>query len=147
MGKRGWVHRDCAGPDWRCAVSAFPWGHESRHCARCGKAGPRVWNPSGPGYIHAYCRTSIEARTERKRIRDARKRDFNEAAEQFAADKARYFPEPTDDPCPDCGGYGERYDHAADCYEDSCALNGDIDSCNGQVIPCHCASPSPSSPS
>ena len=51
------------------------------------------------------------------------------------------------DPCPDCGGAGERFDHADDCYEDSCALNGDIDSCNGQVVPCHCASPSSKSPS
>jgi hypothetical protein len=43
-----------------------PWGHVSRHCARCGKVGPRVSNPTGFGYIHAYCRTEEEKRVERQ---------------------------------------------------------------------------------
>lgn len=46
----------------------LPWGHQSRHCARCGKVGPRVFNPTGPGYIHAYCRTEEEKRAERQRL-------------------------------------------------------------------------------
>ncbi len=76
------------------ADKKLPWGHESRHCVRCGKVGPRVWNPSGAGFIHAYCRTSDEAAKARKLVRDTKKRDFAEAAEQFAKDKAKYFPEP-----------------------------------------------------
>jgi hypothetical protein len=44
----------------------LPWGHESRRCARCGEVGPRVHNPNGPGYIHAYCRTEEEKRAERQ---------------------------------------------------------------------------------
>lgn len=75
-------------------MTRLPWGHESRHCARCGKVGPRVYNPAGHGYIHAYCRTAEEARTTRKRRQDVAKRDRAEAEAQFAADKARYFPEP-----------------------------------------------------
>ena len=66
------------------------WGTESRHCARCGKVGPRVRNPNGFGYIHAYCRTQAE----RKRQRDVRRRDIEDAKQQFALDKERYFPEP-----------------------------------------------------
>ncbi len=41
--------------------------------------------------------------------------------------------------CSDCGGDGIRFDHADDCDNDSCALNGDMDSCQGQVVQCHCA--------
>jgi hypothetical protein len=70
------------------------WGAVSRHCARCGKVGPRVYNPTGLGYIHAYCRSRAETNALAKQRRDARKRDRAELAEQFAADKARYFPEP-----------------------------------------------------
>jgi hypothetical protein len=55
-----------------------------------------VLNPQGCGYIHAYCLSSSEMRTIRKRRRDAKKRDFTEAAEQFAKDKERYFPEPVE---------------------------------------------------
>jgi len=43
-------------------MARLPWGHESRRCARCGKVGPRVFNPTGFGYIHAYCRTDSEKR-------------------------------------------------------------------------------------
>lgn len=77
-------------------VNRLPWGRESRHCARCGKVGPRVFSLGAGGYIHAYCRTKKEASDLRKQRRDARKRDFAEAAEQFAKDKARYFPEPSE---------------------------------------------------
>lgn len=48
-------------------MSRPAWGHVSRHCARCGKVGPRVSNPDGPGYIHSYCRTEQEKRDERQR--------------------------------------------------------------------------------
>lgn len=77
-------------------MSQLPWGHESRHCARCGNVGPRVYNPSGAGWIHAYCRTPDERRTLAKRQRDTRKHDIADLADQFATDKARYFPEPQD---------------------------------------------------
>lgn len=40
--------------------------------------------------------------------------------------------------CPDCGGNGERFDHAAGCDNDNCCLAGGIDDCDGQVTPCHC---------
>ena len=40
--------------------------------------------------------------------------------------------------CPDCGGHGETFGHSLDCDNDSCALNGDIDSCDGTVSDCHC---------
>ena len=75
-------------------MSRLPRGHESRHCARCGKVGPRVQNPKGFGHIHAYCRSPEEQRLARKRLRDVRKRDGADLADQFAKDKARYFPEP-----------------------------------------------------
>ena len=48
-------------------MSRPAWGHVSRHCARCGKVGPRVSNPTGFGFIHAYCRTDEEKRIERQR--------------------------------------------------------------------------------
>lgn len=41
--------------------------------------------------------------------------------------------------CPDCGGMGEYFAHTADCDNDFCALAGDIDDCNGEVVECHCA--------
>lgn len=55
-------------------MSRLPWGHESRHCARCGKVGPRVYNPTGPGFIHAYCRTEEEKRAERKDLADRKRK-------------------------------------------------------------------------
>jgi len=42
------------------------WKTYSRHCSRCGKVGPRVVNPLGAGFIHAYCRTDDERREERR---------------------------------------------------------------------------------
>lgn len=41
------------------------WGHVSRHCARCGKVGPRCI--AVDGYIHAYCRTTAERKHARSR--------------------------------------------------------------------------------
>lgn len=48
-------------------MARMPWGHESRRCARCGKVGSRVPNPTGFGYIHAYCRRDNEKRDARKK--------------------------------------------------------------------------------
>lgn len=48
-------------------MARLPWGHESPRCARCGKVGPRVFNPTGFGYIHAYYRTDSEKRDARKK--------------------------------------------------------------------------------
>jgi len=41
-----------------------------------------------------------------------------------------------DDVCAYCGGYGEIFGHAPDCYNDDCALACGIDDCLGQVDPC-----------
>lgn len=38
--------------------------------------------------------------------------------------------------CVRCGGTGEIFGHDDACNEDNCALNGDIDSCQGEVSPC-----------
>lgn len=38
--------------------------------------------------------------------------------------------------CPECGGHGETFTHADDCYSDSCALAGGMDDCLGQVVSC-----------
>jgi len=43
-----------------------------------------------------------------------------------------------DDPCEHCGGYGEWFGHAPGCDNDSCALAGGIDDCDGAVEPCQC---------
>lgn len=43
------------------------------------------------------------------------------------------------DSCHDCGGSGVYFGHTADCDNDSCALNGDMDSCGGEIETCHCA--------
>jgi hypothetical protein len=51
------------------------------------------------------------------------------------------------EPCPDCGGHGERFDHARDCDNDHCALAGGVDDCAGQVVQCHCVGPLPASES
>lgn len=41
--------------------------------------------------------------------------------------------------CDDCSmGEGEYFTHSADCTDDLCALNGDQDSCVGQVVQCGC---------
>jgi hypothetical protein len=42
------------------------WKSYSRYCVRCGKVGPRLVNPMGGGYIHAYCRTDEEKRGARR---------------------------------------------------------------------------------
>jgi hypothetical protein len=42
------------------------------------------------------------------------------------------------DPCDLCNGAGERFEHADDCDDDLCALNGDQHSCTGQVVTCSC---------
>lgn len=55
-------------------MSRPSWGHVSRYCVRCGKVGPRVHNPSGMGWIHAYCRTEEEKRAERQRLAEQSKR-------------------------------------------------------------------------
>ncbi|AOR76330.1 hypothetical protein [Novosphingobium resinovorum] len=46
-----------------------------------------------------------------------------------------------DPKCFHCGDSGEIFGHADDCDNDSCSLNGDIDSCLGKVEPCECAEP------
>lgn len=38
--------------------------------------------------------------------------------------------------CEQCHGTGEVFMHADDCDDDLCALNGDVHSCCGQVLPC-----------
>lgn len=45
-------------------MSRTPWGHVSRHCARCGKVGPRVQHRLG--WVHFYCLTDEEKRERRK---------------------------------------------------------------------------------
>lgn len=41
--------------------------------------------------------------------------------------------------CEHCQGNGVIFTHAEDCDDDLCALNGDMHSCVGQLIPCECA--------
>lgn len=62
----------------------------------------------------------------------------------FFSTDPRVVPQPSDQQeqqepklC-ECGGTGEIFTHAEDCDNDLCALNGDIHSCAGQVIPCGC---------
>lgn len=50
----------------------LPWGHESRHCARCGKVGPRTFLVAA-GYVHSYCLTPKERQTRRATRRTALK--------------------------------------------------------------------------
>jgi hypothetical protein len=45
--------------------------------------------------------------------------------------------------CSDCGGYGEYFGHSPDCAEDSCALAGGVDDCDGQVFVCLFCDPTP----
>lgn len=53
-------------------------------------------------------------------------------------------PECVPDPeCQYCAGSGEVLWHTDDCRNDDCALNGDIDSCDGQIEPCTCLQPTP----
>lgn len=42
-------------------------------------------------------------------------------------------------PCEDCLGTGRRLEHAPSCDDDLCALNGDMHSCAGELVPCWCA--------
>jgi hypothetical protein len=60
------------------------WKNYSRTCARCGNVGPRVSNPTGPGWIHAYCRTEEEKRAERQRLTE----QARQLAARIAAHKA-----------------------------------------------------------
>ncbi|WP_303763854.1 hypothetical protein [Sphingobium yanoikuyae] len=60
------------------------------------------------------------------------------AAENAALEQAG---EPVVDVCPECGGSGEIFSHADDCWSDDCALALGIDDCDGQVLPCSCAEP------
>lgn len=55
-------------------MNRAPWGHVSRHCARCGEVGPRCFSCSALGYIHARCRTEAEKREARQEYLDARKK-------------------------------------------------------------------------
>lgn len=43
-----------------------------------------------------------------------------------------------EDPCPDCGGQGERFEHAPGCDNDLCALAAGYDDCAGEVVACRC---------
>lgn len=45
------------------------WGHESRHCARCGKVGPRCTTKNEMGYAHFYCLTNEEKKERRNRFK------------------------------------------------------------------------------
>lgn len=45
------------------ARKTLPWGHESRHCIRCGKVGPRC-RVSG-GWSHYYCLSPTEKKRRR----------------------------------------------------------------------------------
>lgn len=38
--------------------------------------------------------------------------------------------------CEYCGGYGEIFGHADDCFSEWCALACGIDDCDGKVEPC-----------
>lgn len=49
----------------------LPWGHESRHCVRCGKVGPRINHALG--YIHLYCLSDYEQSQRRKEQRKCKK--------------------------------------------------------------------------
>lgn len=40
--------------------------------------------------------------------------------------------------CDDCRGEGEYLAHAEDCRNDLCSLNGEGDSCDGQMVKCGC---------
>jgi len=53
-----------------------------------------------------------------------------------AIDAAKALPDPG---CIYCNGNGQLLSHAADCWNDSCVMNGAIDSCTGQVVPCGCS--------
>jgi hypothetical protein len=50
-------------------MARLPWGHESRHCERCGKVGPRIWLR---GWVHLYCLTNEERAERRKAQRSGR---------------------------------------------------------------------------
>lgn len=50
----------------------LPWGHESRHCVRCGKVGPRI-NDVTAGWVHYYCLTDEEKRRRRAADRETRR--------------------------------------------------------------------------
>jgi hypothetical protein len=43
--------------------------------------------------------------------------------------------------CIECGGTGERFEHADTCTDDLCPLNGDQHSCTGAVVQCECIAP------
>lgn len=45
-------------------MSRPSWGHVSRHCARCGKVGPRCMVTDG--WAHFYCLTTAEKKERRK---------------------------------------------------------------------------------
>lgn len=53
------------------------------------------------------------------------------------ADDGRKGPQPDPD-CELCGGYGEYFTHADDCWSDDCVLALGIDDCDGQVVECPC---------
>lgn len=67
---------------------------------------------------------------------------MTEASEQVKG----HTPTPDGDPCDNCGGYGEVFGHADGCFNDSCALNGDMDSCGGKVEPCPVCAEQPACP-
>lgn len=49
----------------------LPWGHESRHCVRCGKVGSRIVHALG--HIHLYCLTDHEQSQRRNEQRKHKK--------------------------------------------------------------------------
>jgi hypothetical protein len=59
--------------------------------------------------------------------------------EEVAAPNEPVAPLPSADTCEHCQGAGEVFTHADDCGDDLCALNGDMHSCVGQLVPCDCA--------
>jgi hypothetical protein len=65
---------------------------------------------------------------------------YSEGMAIFLAHVSDYHPEEV---CDTCGGYGEVYGHSDDCESDLCALAGGMDDCNGQIVTCHCFTPTP----
>ena len=47
----------------KAMIKRLPWGHQSRHCCRCGKVGPRCQVLGG--WAHFYCLSPQEKRARR----------------------------------------------------------------------------------
>lgn len=60
---------------------------------------------------------------------------------ESGAVRSKDQPRKGDPDCEHCHGAGERFWHSDDCRSEDCTLNGDLDSCQGQVEPCACLQP------